>query len=119
MPEEAIDLRNRVTAQMGSLFTYQGLYQEALEMHKWKELEKAFREIDAEFLSKLAQLSYNFKPTEWKVCLLLKAGFTPTQIGTLTGNPIQTISSIRARMAERMLSGCHSAKDWDEFICSL
>ena len=34
MPEEAIDLRSRVTAQMGSLFTYQGLYQEALEMHQ-------------------------------------------------------------------------------------
>lgn len=90
-----------------------------ISQQEWKELEKAFREIDAEFLSKLAQLSYNFKPTEWKVCLLLKAGFTPTQIGTLTGNPIQTISSMRARMAERMLSGCHSAKDWDEFICSL
>lgn len=90
-----------------------------ISQQEWKELEKAFREIDAEFLSKLGQLSYNFKPTEWKVCLLLKAGFTPTQIGTLTGNPIQTISSMRARMAERMLSGCHSAKDWDEFICSL
>ena len=90
-----------------------------ISQQEWKELEKAFREIDAEFLSKLGQLSYNFKPTEWKVCLLLKAGFTPTQIGTLTGNPIQTISSMRARMAERLLSGCHSAKDWDEFICSL
>ena len=88
---------------------------------EWKDLEVAIQSFDPNFLQKLKQLNYLFREVEWQICLLLKAGFTPSQIGVLLeGTSVQTISTKRKRMAEHLLDdNRHSPKDFDEFIRSL
>ena len=88
---------------------------------EWQELEEAIQTYDGSFLQKLKSLDYHFQQTEWQICLLLKAGFTPSQIGVLLeGISVQTVSTKRKRMAERLLDDTRqSPKDWDDFIHSL
>ena len=101
------------------LLSHQG--KAKVSKQEWKELEETIQKCDDSFLQKLKSLDYHFQQTEWQICLLLKAGFTPSQIGILLeGISVQTISTKRKRMAERLLdSSRKSPKDWDDFIHSL
>ena len=86
---------------------------------EWQELERVIRTFDADFLPKLEGLPYSWKPSERLLCLLLRVGFTPSQIGVLLGRPVQTITTMRRRLAERLLDNLKTPKGWDDFICSL
>ena len=86
---------------------------------EWRELERVIRIFDADFLPKLEGLPYSWKPSERLLCLLLRVGFTPSQIGVLLGRPVQTITTMRRRLAERLLDNLKTPKGWDDFICSL
>jgi tetratricopeptide (TPR) repeat protein len=86
---------------------------------EWRELERVIRTFDADFLPKLEGLPYSWKPSERLLCLLLRVGFTPSQIGVLLGRPVQTITTMRRRLAERLLDNLKTPKGWDDFICSL
>ena len=101
------------------LLSHQGKVK--VSKQEWKELEETIQKCDDSFLQKLKSLDYHFQQTEWQICLLLKAGFTPSQIGILLeGISVQTISTKRKRMAERLLDTSRkSPKDWDDFIHSL
>ena len=86
---------------------------------EWRELERVIRTFDADFLPKLEGLPYSWKSSERLLCLLLRVGFTPSQIGVLLGRPVQTITTMRRRLAERLLDNLKTPKGWDDFICSL
>ena len=86
---------------------------------EWRELERVIRIFDADFLPKLEGLPYSWKSSERLLCLLLRVGFTPSQIGVLLGRPVQTITTMRRRLAERLLDNLKTPKGWDDFICSL
>ena len=86
---------------------------------EWQELERVIRTFDADFLPKLEGLPYSWKSSERLLCLLLRVGFTPSQIGVLLGRPVQTITTMRRRLAERLLDNLKTPKGWDDFICSL
>ena len=86
---------------------------------EWRELERVIRTFDADFLPKLEGLPYSWKSSERLLCLLLRVGFTPSQIGVLLGRPVQTITTMRRRLAGRLLDNLKTPKGWDDFICSL
>ena len=86
---------------------------------EWQELERVIRTFDADFLPKLEGLPYSWKSSERLLCLLLRVGFTPSQIGVLLSRPVQTITTMRRRLAERLLDNLKTPKGWDDFICSL
>ena len=56
---------------------------------------------------------------EIKVCVLIKIGFTPTEIAILTSSSKSNISSIRSRLYTKIFKKNGVSKDLDEFILSL
>jgi hypothetical protein len=51
--------------------------------------------------------------------MLLKAGFEPVRIATLTLRSKAAISTVRSRLYEKTFGKKASAKDWDEVIRTL
>ena len=86
---------------------------------EWRGLERVYRTFDTDFLPKLGGLSSFWGPSERLLWHLLGIGFTSSQIGVLLGRPFQTITTMRRRLAERLLDNLKTPKGWDDFICSL
>jgi hypothetical protein len=84
----------------------------------WHELSEAINHTYDGFSTKLMRLSH---PTlhEYHVCLLLKAGFEPVRIASLTLRSKAAISTVRSRLYEKTFGKKASAKDWDEVIRTL
>ena len=56
---------------------------------------------------------------EIKVCVLIKIGFTPTEIAILISSSKSNISSIRSRLYIKIFKKNGVSKDFDDFILSL
>jgi hypothetical protein len=84
----------------------------------WQELAEAVNQTYEGFSTRLMRLCH---PTlhEYHVCLLLKAGFEPVRIATLTFRSKAAISTVRSRLYEKTFGRKGSAKDWDEVIRTL
>ena len=83
----------------------------------WKELEEVVEQAYNGFLKRVEDLC----PLNWQernLCLLLKAGFTPSNIAILTAHSKQSISSTRSRLYERSFLEKGTPSQWDEFILS-
>lgn len=84
----------------------------------WKELEEVVEQAHNGFLKRVEDLC----PLNWQernLCLLLKAGFTPSNIAILTAHSKQSISSTRSRLYERTFIEKGTPSQWDEFILSI
>ena len=84
----------------------------------WKELEEVVEQAYSGFLERVEDLC----PLNWQernLCLLLKAGFSPSSIAVLTAHSKQSISSTRSRLYERTFLKKGTPSQWDEFILSL
>ena len=84
----------------------------------WKELEEVVEQAYNGFLKRIEDLC----PLNWQernLCLLLKAGFTPSNIAILTAHSKQSISSTRSRLYERTFLEKGTSSQWDEFIQSI
>ena len=84
----------------------------------WKELEEVVEQAYSGFLERVEDLC----PLNWQernLCLLLKAGFSPSSIAVLTAHSKQSISSTRSRLYERTFLRKGTPSQWDEFILSL
>ena len=84
----------------------------------WQELSEAINHTYDGFSTKLMRLSHP-TPHEYHVCLLLKAGFEPVRIASLTLRSKAAISTVRSRLYEKTFGKKASAKDWDEVIRTL
>ena len=84
----------------------------------WKELEEVVEQAYNGFLKRVEDLC----PLNWQernLCLLLKAGFSPSNIAILTAHSKQSISSTRSRLYERTFLEKGTPSQWDEFILSI
>lgn len=84
----------------------------------WKELEEVVEQAYSGFLKRVEDLC----PLNWQernLCLLLKAGFSPSNIAILTAHSKQSISSTRSRLYERSFLEKGTPSQWDEFILSI
>ncbi|MBQ3628572.1 MAG: hypothetical protein II947_06045 [Bacteroidaceae bacterium] len=84
----------------------------------WKELEEVVEQAHNGFLKRVEDLC----PLNWQernLCLLLKAGFSPSNIAILTAHSKQSISSTRSRLYERTFLEKGTPSQWDEFILSI
>ena len=83
------------------------------------ELEKCVNDIYPEFKHKLISIC-GVNIAEYNVSLLLKSGFSPSEISKLLNKSNETISSIRRRLMKKVFNQKNvSPKLWDEFISSL
>ena len=81
----------------------------------WAEIERQVRRLHPTFRGRLYSL-YAFSETEYRVCLLLKLHFTPTEIATALCKDKSTVSTIRGRLYAKVFGTKGSSKAWDEFI---
>lgn len=81
----------------------------------WAEIERQVRRLHPTFRNHLYSL-YAFSETEYRVCLLLKLQFTPTEIATAICKDKSTVSTIRGRLYAKVFGTKGSSKAWDEFI---
>jgi tetratricopeptide (TPR) repeat protein len=85
---------------------------------EWVELEQLINKSYPNFTSRLSSFCH-LSTQNFRICLLLKAGFNPTEISVLTNHAIQSVSSSRSRMYKKAFGKSGVSKDWDDFICSL
>ena len=84
----------------------------------WQALTDAINQAYPQFSSRLLSLC-RMTTHEYHVCLLLKAGFEPIRIATLTLRSKAAVSTVRSRLYEKAFGKKGSAKDWDEVIRTL
>ena len=85
----------------------------------WDELSKAVDSSYPEFTHKLIDIC-GINRNEFRISLLIKIEFLPSEIATLLCKSRVAISSTRKRLSESILiKDASSPKDWDEFICLL
>ena len=84
----------------------------------WQSLTDTINEAYPQFTSRLFSLC-RMSSHEHHVCLLLKAGFDPVCIATLTLRSKAAISVVRSRLYEKAFGKKGSSKDWDEVILTL
>ncbi|MBQ9642173.1 MAG: hypothetical protein IJV06_11540 [Bacteroidaceae bacterium] len=122
-PEPVVTAMKQVESEFYQSEYYQTLRHrieagENLHSQDWKDLEHQLKVIYPNFSSSLYGL-YNFSPTEYQVCMLLKIRTKPVEIAAVLNKDKSTISSIRTRLYKKVFGQDGSGKDWDEFILSL
>ncbi len=84
----------------------------------WAGIDALFAQRLPHFGKALRELS-PLSDIEWRVCQLLKLGFSPSQIAQLASRSPEAISSIRRRLYAKVFQKKGSPADWDTFIESL
>lgn len=102
---------------------YQQLHRQVSEGHRledadWKKMEQQLFPIYPNFINHLRSLC-RMSDTERHVCILIKYHFSPSEMAQVLYKDISTISSIRARLYQKVFNTKGRAKDWDDFILSL
>ena len=89
-----------------------------LKPSEWKMVESRLLESFPDFREKLFSL-YNLSETEYRICMLIKLGISPTNIAKLTATGKSSVSQSRLRMQQKVFNGEGTAQDWDNFIMSI
>lgn len=84
----------------------------------WQAMANVIKQAYERFMPRLLSLC-RMSTHEYHVCLLLKAGFEPVRIASLTYRSKAAISTVRSRLYEKAFGKKGSAKDWDEVIRTL
>ncbi|MBR6262236.1 MAG: hypothetical protein IKR05_03370 [Prevotella sp.] len=71
------------------------------------------------FIQTLGNTSYELQRHETYLCILIKAGFRPSEIAILMNMTPQNISNLRARLNKKMFHTDNGAKDFNEKIINL
>ena len=91
---------------------------EMLRAKDWTVIEERLDESFPNFRERLYS-SYNFSEQEYRICVLIKMGVSPSMMSTLLATSKSNITQSRQRMQQKVFNGRGSAKDWDRFILSL
>lgn len=67
-------------------------------------------------LPELAEFKEILKNGEYEVCVLVRQGFAPSEIRTLTGRKLSDIANIRKRLLVKIANREGSAKDFDNYM---
>lgn len=95
------------------------IYQEKhLSLRDEDEVHKFLEEVYPGFMAALHGLG-KLSRQERLVSMLLKLGFQPKGIGILTNHALNSISSTRARLYEKIMGRKGTAEDWDRLVRSL
>ena len=84
----------------------------------WKDLENTIDNLYVGFIPRLRYLR-EMSDFEFRVCLLIKIEIKISDIARLTTHSIESISSVRRRLYEKIHKKKGTPKDWDDFILSL
>lgn len=91
---------------------------ETLKEEDFEELEQRLKTVYPNFASRLRHVCH-MSSHEFRVCLLLKIGISPSQIATILCKEASSISSTRSRLYNKVFGKKGSSKEWDNFIATL
>ena len=89
-----------------------------LRPKEWQEIEERLLAEFPGFRDKLFA-SYQFSEQEYRICILIKMGISPSLMSTLLATSKSNVTQTRQRMQHKVFDGRGSAKDWDRYILSL
>lgn len=84
----------------------------------WKNLDDAFHTFLPTFEKTLLAI-HELTEVEWRVCMLIKLGFSSSEIAKLVNKSATAIPSIRSRLYAKCFLKKGRAADWDTFIESI
>lgn len=85
---------------------------------RWSELESLYNQNLPHFEKSLREL-YSLSDLEWHLCMLLKLGFTPSEMSELLNRSPATISLMRSRLYFKVFNKKGTPADWDSFVKKL
>ena len=85
---------------------------EQIDKKDWCELE----EMIGGFVYGFAVLKQKLSLKEYRICILIKLGFSPSTISHFIGTSLSDISLSRQRMFTKVCGKVGRAKDFDEYI---
>ncbi|MBQ0020624.1 MAG: hypothetical protein KBT39_08910, partial [Bacteroidales bacterium] len=91
---------------------------ESVKSDEWNEFELAVKTISPDFYGKFYSLR-KVSDLEYRVCLLIRARFTPADMAILLCKSRSSMSTIRSRLYEKVFGEKGGSRDWDDFILSL
>ena len=112
---EAAHLRS---SDIFQLVTSKCASKQVLSDDDWNVLEETLHQCAPEFIPRLKSV-YPFSLQEWRVSLLMKYGFAPSEIATATAHSVTAIYSTKTRLCKKVFTQDISFDDWDSFIKSL
>ena len=112
---EAAHLRS---SDIFQLVTSKCASKQVLSDDDWNALEETLHQYAPEFIPRLKSV-YPFSQQEWRVSLLMKYGFAPSEIATATAHSVTAIYSTKTRLCKKVFTQDISFDDWDSFIKSL
>ena len=89
-----------------------------LKSNDWENIKNLVNSYFPDFELQLHNLC-KISETEYNICLLIKCGFSPTEISLLTNMSKSGLGNLRKRLLKKALKTDGSATDWDKFIVSL
>lgn len=89
-----------------------------LSSEDWNDLSLCYRNEVPMFEKTLTDL-HPLSEIEWRVCMLIKIGLSPTDIANLINKSPGGVSSIRSRLYQKFFSKKGSSTDLDDFINSI
>ena len=91
-----------------------------LSEEQWKQLQELVNSVYTDFDQNLYGFLNKISRNEYKICLLVKIGISPTNIAHLVHVSKEAISAARRRMYEKAFGKKRGTPaDWDEIIKSL
>ncbi len=109
---EAAHLRS---SDIFQLVTSKCASKQVLSDDDWNVLEETLHQYAPEFIPRLKSV-YPFSQQEWRVSLLMKYGFAPSEIATATAHSVTAIYSTKTRLCKKVFTQDISFDDWDSFI---
>ncbi len=91
---------------------------EVLKPADWDEMEVQMRPVYPEFFRRLPSLR-RLSLVEFRVCLLIKLRFSPSEMADVLCKDDSTIGKIRSRLYRKVFGEKGGSKNWDDFILSL
>ncbi|MDE7377988.1 MAG: hypothetical protein K2N13_03390 [Paraprevotella sp.] len=91
---------------------------ELLKPEDWEAIEREMKPVYADFFRRLPGLC-RMSTVEYRVCLLIKLRFSPSEMAEVLCKDISTISSIRNRLYKKVFGRNGGSRNWDDFILSL
>ena len=86
---------------------------------EWNILTEKISALFPTFINTLHELPFKLSSYEFRISILVKTKFTPTEIARLTNHSDASVSMTRARLHKKLTSNNGRASDWDKFIYSL
>ena len=112
---EDTDIRKELEARLSTSH----IGNKMLKGKDWLRIENEIEVLSPGFKEKIQALYPHFSEFEYHLCLLIRLGMRPVDMGELTAHTKESVTSARRRMYEKVFRKKGTPSGWDEIVLSL